>query len=167
MFQEHLGPALSRLGAYSTRLELLRALVQESDSWPTTSGLNAPWLLNALGHSYSMIGQTRKAVNILRRVVKRENETGSPNNQATALQNLSDDLLKLGELREAEEQLLSSIILSDTTSAQGEWAAGKRELGRVAIFKGQFAFAQTYLNVAIDRFKTLGQERGRGVAWAY
>ncbi len=151
LFYERLSKALYyRLGAYQTRIELLRALFPDGEDRPPRlkSESDQAWTLNGLANSYSLSGQSRRAVPLFKRLVevceRGAEEPGLYTVQewkrelTIGLVNLAADQLRLGELEAAEQNLHRRNDLCREIQSEFDEAAGNKELGRFLSYQGAF-----------------------------
>ncbi|HEV7402097.1 MAG TPA: toll/interleukin-1 receptor domain-containing protein, partial [Chthoniobacteraceae bacterium] len=119
-------PLYFQLGAYPLIIDLLRALFPDGEDPSPSSGQAAlprlkdesaqAWTLNALAISYSLSGQSRRAVRLYEQhnaIQKKRERRGDKRNLAIGLGNLAYVAqLPIGALRSAEANLRRSIELS-------------------------------------------------------
>ena len=170
LFDDRLGEALYyRFGAYQTCIELLHGLFPDGEDRPPRLKEEADraWTLNALANSYSLSGQSRRAVPLFRMHNNPQEKAGDKRNLAVGLGNLADDQAKLGELAAAERNLRRRIELCREIKDQFSEAVGHQDLGRALAYQGAFADAAAELDAALAVFERHQHLQFQCVVWAY
>jgi tetratricopeptide (TPR) repeat protein len=155
LFRDRLAAPLHfRFGAYQTRIELLRALFPDGEDRPPRlkKESDRAWTLAALAASYSLSGQSRRALPLLERHNAIQDKDGDKRNLAIGLANLADDQLKLGELAAAEASLGRCVELCREVGDEEREALGRRELGWLLAFRGVFTESEEHLAIAQGAF---------------
>jgi len=162
-------PLQFQFGAYQLQIELLRALFPDGDSQPPRLGIesNQAWTLNALANSYSLTGQPRRAVPLLKQANVIAERLDHKRNLAVGLANLANRHWDLGALRQAEMNLRLSIKLCQEIEERYEEAVGHQQLGRLLIYRGAWAEAEAELAAALAIFEQGQATQSQGIVWAY
>ncbi len=158
-----------QFGAYQLRIELLRALFLDGeDKLPRLKDESAQgWTLNGLANSYSLGGQSHRAVTIFQNAVPLAEKIDNKKNVATALGNMADDQLKIGALREAERNLRRAIELDKELENEYGEACDRQELGRNLSHCGAWAEAEKELDTALKLFEKGNNIQSQNVTWSY
>lgn len=169
LFRDRLGDATYfQLGAYELCIELLRTLFPDGEDRPPRLGSEdaQAWTLNALGNSYSLSGQPRKAVALFKLGVEIDTKLGYKNGLAVGLGNLAEAERKIGALKFAESRLRQRIVLGrDVEGESRQEVIGHQELGHLLGYLGRWTEAHAELDQAL---KAPGEHsQFRGVTWAY
>jgi tetratricopeptide (TPR) repeat protein len=185
LYRERLAdPLYYRLGAYQIEIDLLRALFDGDDPsalrWlQETNGLGKialprlrekraqAWTLNALASSYSRSGQPRRAVPLLETHYALRERLRDKTNLTIGLKNLASVQFELGELEEADRNLRRSITWARDTRETALKANGRRELGRLLAFEGDFDRAAENLDTAMALHKRTRHIQSQGRTAAY
>ncbi|MCH8989095.1 MAG: hypothetical protein IIA92_09830 [Chloroflexi bacterium] len=163
-----------RLGAYDTMIELLRSLFPDGEKCPPKlkSAYAQAWAKNALGISYSITGQPRRACSLIELANNiQETINASKADIISGLQNLTFDQFDLGELVAAEKNLRRCIQISteidDDTEAEYEGAISHNELSKVLAYIGAFEQAAQESDKAFNSLNKLGSNQSVGMIWAH
>jgi tetratricopeptide (TPR) repeat protein len=170
LFYERLNKILFfRFGAYQTCIELLRALFPDGEDQPPRlkKESDQAWTLNELANSYTLSGQSRRAVPLLERHNALWEKAGDKKKLAIGLENLAYQQILLGELAAAEKNLRRSIELCREIKHEFSEAVGHQELARVLAHRGVFDESAQELNTAEEMLHRLGQTQAEGIVWAY
>ncbi|MBW4661528.1 MAG: toll/interleukin-1 receptor domain-containing protein [Drouetiella hepatica Uher 2000/2452] len=157
-----------QLGAYSLRIELLRALFpQGEDHLPQLQDQgNQAWTLTALANSYSLNGQPAQAVPLFEQQNAIQEQQGNKKNWAIGLGNLAYMVqLPIGALQAAEANLRRRIALCQEIEDEFREAVGHQELGRLLAYRG--VGAEAALDKALGLFEKGNQVQGQGPTWDY
>ncbi len=179
-FYERLAaPLYYRFGAYQTRIELLGELFPQGEGRPPRlkdEGDQA-WTLNSLANSYSLSGQSRRAVPLFETLVKmheRGVEEPGPytveewkRDLAIGLGNLATQQILLGELAMAEESLRRMVELCREIGDEFWEAVGHQELGRLLAYRGEFGDSERELALSTKYWKETGDDQGVCLDEAY
>jgi len=174
LFRDRLANTLYfQFGAYQLRIELLRALFLDGEDKPPRlkkEGDQA-WTLNELANSYSLSGQSRRAVPLLELLLELQNDlqekAGDKKNLAIGLGNMADDQLKIGALNAAERSLRRCIDLCREISEMYVEGVGHAELGHTLIYAGLFDEAEKDFSEAVKLFEKGNDVQYIGVTWSY
>ncbi|MFC2046216.1 restriction endonuclease [Chloroflexota bacterium] len=185
LYRERLAdPLYYRLGAYQIEIDLLRALFDGDDPsalrWlQETNGLGKialprlrekraqAWTLNALASSYSRSGQPRHAVPLLETHYALRERLRDKTNLTIGLKNLASVQFELGELEQADRNLRRSVAWARDTRDTALKASGRRELGRLLAFEGDFDGAGENLDTAMALHKRTRHIQSQGRTAAY
>jgi len=163
LFHERLGKALYyRFGAYHACIELLRGLFPDGEDHPPRlkKGADQAWTLGLLASSYSVSGQSRRAVPLHRIASDLAEKAADKGNMATGLGNLADDQAMLGELAAAEQSLRRSIQLCREIKGESNEAIGHQELGLLLAYQGAFADAGHELDESTSYWERTSDAQG-------
>jgi tetratricopeptide (TPR) repeat protein len=163
-------PLYYQLGAYQLQIELLRALFPQGEDHPPQlqDENDQAWTLIILANSYSFNGQPAQAVPLLEQDITICEKQGDKINLAIGLGNLAFMAhLHIGALQAAEAHLRRSIALFQEVEEQVSEASGHAELGRLLIFRGLWADAETEFTEALQLFEKKHLVQGSGITWAY
>ncbi len=153
------GPLYYVLGAYQTVIDLLCALFPDGeDKPPRLKEKNAQsWALHSLAGSYSISGQSNKAVPLLQMGNEIDQRLENKQGLAVGLGCLAlGPQILLGELKSAEANLRRSIDLSHEIEHEFDEAVGHEELGRLLAYQGRFEESETELLKAQGVFDQYG-----------
>lgn len=161
-------PLYFRFGACQVCIEMLRGVFPDGEDHPPRlkTGRDQSWAQNELANAYSLTGQSRRAVPLLLMSNTIDERASDKLDLATGLSNVAEDQLKLGQLREAEQNLRRSVELY--REIQGElWeAAGRQFLGQLEAYQGRFNEAMTELGAALTAFRRLQEMQAEGYCLA-
>lgn len=162
-------PLYYQLGAYLLQIELLRALFSQGEDHPPQlqDKRNQAWTLNELAKSYSLNGQPAQAVPLFEQAAAMAEKQEDKGNLAIGLGNLAYQQLSIGSLQAAETNLRRQIALCQETENEFVEAVGYAELGRLLVFRGLWADAETEFTEALRLFERTHVVQYSGVAWAY
>jgi tetratricopeptide (TPR) repeat protein len=170
LFRDRLHDALYfRFGAYQTCIELLRALFPDGEDRPPRLKKETAqaWTVNTLANSYSISGQSRRAVPLFRMQNGIREKAGNKPDLAIGLGNLAGGQAMLGELTAAERNLRRQIELCREVKDEFKEAVGHRDLGRALAYQGAFADGAAELDTALAMFEGQQRLQSQCVAWAY
>ena len=158
-----------RFAAYEREIELLEALFPDGDPLGKLESENdQAWTLGELANSYSMLGQSRRAVKLYAKNIEIVKKIGANREgMAIALGNLGDDQFKLGDLEAAQGTLQRRIELSRQIANEYREATGHSELGRLLSYEGRFSQAEQKLGRALESFHARGDRQAECVVGAY
>lgn len=158
-----------QLGAYRTEIELLGALFGDQHSVTPTLHRVADQAetLSMLAISYSNVGQSQKATQVLELEIKLREKQSDKKNLAIGLGNLADDQMKLGQLSAAATNLRRRIDLCREIEDRLSEAIGHQELGRVLVYTGDGVGAAAELDTALEMFTADKKVQGQGINFAH
>jgi tetratricopeptide (TPR) repeat protein len=158
-----------QFSAYQLEIELLRALFLDGEDKPLQLKNESAqaWTLNGLANSYSLSGQPRRAVPLFEMQNALQEGMGRKDNLASGLENVADDQLKIGRLRDAELNLRRSINLCREIAGEFGEAIGHHELGRILSYRGAWQEAEQELDLAMSIFEKQNYFAGVGQNWSY
>lgn len=148
-----------QFGAYQLNIELLLALFPDGENnLPRLTKEDAQsWALNCLANSYSLSGQSRRAVTLVEIAINFYEKAASKKAIAIMLENMADDQLKIGALMQAEHSLRHSINLCrEIGDEEPEETSIQQELGRVLSYRGLWDAAEQELLIAKGVFDKRG-----------
>jgi tetratricopeptide (TPR) repeat protein len=163
-------PLYFQFGAYQLCIELLRALFLDGeDKPPRLKNESAQaWTLNALANSYSLSGQSRRAVPSFQSAVVLAEKMGNKKNVAIGLGNVAYMAqIYIGALSEAECNLRRSIDLCREIDEAYYEGIGHAELGLMFIYAGLFDEAEKEFPKAIELFEKGNNIQYIGIVWSY
>jgi tetratricopeptide (TPR) repeat protein len=172
LFYDHLAmPLFFQLGAYQTRIELLRALFPDGKSQHPCLQREEyqAWILSSLGNSYSAAGQPTAAVPLNEQANAIHEKQGDKENLALGLINLADDQSRIGAFRAAATNLRRSIALCQEIEEEHlneNEAAGHQEYGRLLALCGDWAASAAELETALIHWTAEKDTQGQGLIWA-
>jgi tetratricopeptide (TPR) repeat protein len=158
-----------RFGAYQTCIELLRGLFPDGEERPPRlkkEGDQA-WTLNGLANSYSLSGQSRRAVPLFEAQNAIQERAEDKTYLATGLGNLARQQTILGDLRAAEGNLRRCVALCKETGSRFDEAVGHQELGHLLAYEGAFDEAAKEMDAALAPFTERGEIPSQCVVWGY
>ncbi len=158
-----------RFGAYQTCIQLLRALFPDGEDRPPRlkAKPDQAWILGALAVSYSLSGQSRRAVALFQMDRAIREETKDMGNVAVVLANQAHDELKLGSIRPAGDKLRRRIELCRDIGYEFREAVGHQELGGLLGYGGAFAEAARELEASTAYWRKTGHHQGLCVDETY
>ena len=148
-------PLYYRFGAYQTYSELLRTLFPDGENHPPRLMYESAqaWTLTALANSYSLSGQSRRAVPLFEMQNALQEKLDNKKNLAIGLGNLAYMVqISLGELAAAEQNLRRSIELFREINDEFGEAAEHQQLGRLLAYRGAFDEAAQELKLSTQRW---------------
>jgi tetratricopeptide (TPR) repeat protein len=162
-------PLHFRFGAYQLCIELLRALFPGGeDKAPCLKEKgDQAWTLNALGNSYSLSGQPRRAAPLFEQNANYDEKHGRKSHLAVGLGNLATQQIAVGTLRAAEANLRRRIDLCREIANEHSEAVGHQDLGRLLAYLGVWGEAEEELAAALALFMKEQHVQGQGVTWVY
>ena len=170
LFYEHLNqPLYYRFGVYQTCIELLRELFPEGQDRPPRlkEESDQAWTLSALANSYSLSGQSRRALPLLETHNLLQENAGDKTNLAVGLGNLAQDQLSLGEMRASENNLRRRTEICHEVEDEFKEGIGHRDLCRLLACRGEFDEADGEFDIAHRLLGKPQPAQSQGVAWAY
>jgi hypothetical protein len=162
-------PLYFRFGAYQTCIELLRGLFPDGKDQPPhlKSEGDQVWILNDLAASYSLSGQSRRAIRMYLTLAIYE-KAGNKSNVAIGLNNVAFCQLALGEFQGADANLRRQVELGREISDEfPEAAVGHLELGRLEAYQGRARESSSELDAALTLYSKMAHKQAEGTAWAY
>jgi len=150
-------PLLYRFGAYQIHIELLRALFPEGEDHPPQLKKedDQAWTLNALGASYRLSGQARRAMPLSKMQIAIREKQGDKRNLAAGLGNLAIDQIWRGELAAAEHSLQRGLELSREGGFEFHEGFLLQQLGRLLTQQGDLKAAKTKLEESTRIWKRI------------
>jgi tetratricopeptide (TPR) repeat protein len=153
-------PLYYRFGAYLLRIELLEALLSNSQPRLRDQGWQR-WTLNSLANTYCTVGQPAHAVPLFAAQNNITESAGDKENLAVGLFNLATMAqITLGRLEAACLNLLRGIELCHQIRDEYWGAYGRVHLGELLIYKGECEQAAVELDLGMCSFQALGQRHG-------
>ncbi|MBU1636913.1 hypothetical protein KKC97_04525, partial [bacterium] len=152
LYQSRLSKVLYyQFGAYNLAIELLTTLFPDGlDRLPKLSSeRDQSYVLNHLAIGVARSGQSRKAIPLFERKIGINRKNKDTTSESTGLQNLSDDNLALGRIREAENNLRTSLKLDIEDKNTFSEAYSREYLGRLLAYRGCFPEAGDEINLAV------------------
>ena len=158
-----------QLGGYLLQIDLLRALFPDGEDRPPRlrDESDQAHALNELANSYSLGGQSRRAVPLFEGYIAISEKRADKSNLAVGLGNVADDRLKLGGLQTAEANLRRRIALCSEIKDEFREAIGHQELGRLLAYRGAYTESETALATALQVFEKWRDLHWQGLTWAY
>jgi tetratricopeptide (TPR) repeat protein len=123
--------------------------------------------LNELANSYSLSGQPKKAVPLLKRQIETREKLGQKNNVAIGLLNLALDQIRLGEFESAESNLRLSIDLCLEIRHEVWEAVGHQDLGRLLAYRGEFEKSEKAMEKGLGVLTKEHELQLQGLGWSY
>lgn len=169
LFRDRLDSLYYQFGAYQLQIELLCALFLDGeDKPPRLKDESAQaWTLNELANSYSLSGQSRRAVPIMEMAKVIDEKLGEKKGFAIGLGNVADDQLKIGALSAAERNLHRGIDLCREIEDEFHEAVGLSGLGRVLAYLGRWEDSEKELSNALMLYEKKNHVQMHGVTWSY
>jgi tetratricopeptide (TPR) repeat protein len=170
LFQDRISDATYyQFCAYQLRIDLLRVLFPDGEDRPprlVDEGAQASARYE-LAKSYSLAGQPQRAVLLFKQHNHMYVELHRQRPVAVGLRDLAEVQVKIGALRAAESNLLSSINLSPMIEDELLAAVARLELALLLAYRGEWADSERELVTALDLFEHHSEVQLQGVAWAY
>ncbi|MDT7602327.1 MAG: hypothetical protein QOF61_324 [Acidobacteriota bacterium] len=171
LFRNQLADSLFyRFGAYQTQIDLLRLLFPNGEHAPPQlqEEGNQGWAQNQLANSYSLSGQPRNAVPLLKQQIILREKLDQGSNLAIGLANIAGNQLELGEFIAAEQNLKRAAELSREETNLFDEAIDHQELGLLLAYRGAFDEAENEFDRGIKlHTETLDGLWWRGTSWLY
>ncbi|MFT3890546.1 MAG: TIR domain-containing protein [Anaerolineales bacterium] len=148
-------PLYYQIGAYQTIIELLSTLFPEGESklpHLKDEGSQA-WVLNGLANSYSLNGQSHRAIPLFEQSIKLRERNNERLYISEALINMADDQLKIGAFLQGEHNLYESTSINQELGLDEDSADRYSELGRHLSYRGDFAEAEILFDKAQGSFE--------------
>lgn len=158
-----------QLGAYDEVISLLGALFPQGRDKPPRlkAESDQAWTMAVLSNAYDNTGQSIKAAGLFERHNKLKEKLGEKKNLAVGLGNLAISQTLLGELQEAQANLLQRINIAREIKEEFSEAAGHMELGRLLTYRGEYDESKQELEKAIKMFAERGDEQAQCLSWSY
>ncbi|TFH63902.1 MAG: tetratricopeptide repeat protein [Candidatus Zixiibacteriota bacterium] len=163
-------PLYFRFGAYGLCVELLLQLFPDGEDKPPrlSKETDQGRTLNDLSASYTLSGQPRKAISLIKSTCDLSERLGHQQNLAIDLYNLGGLVeFLLGRLDSAELNLRKSISICQKIKDKNVEAVGHNELGHLLAYRGRFEESTEHLAKALKRFEKLQALQSEGVVWSY
>ena len=169
-------PAYDQFAAYQICADLLQALLPDGEERPPRLEYESAqtWTLNALGNSYSLCGQPRRALSLYEAAIgiaeKRDRRIEVA---VIALNSACVAEVHVGAIRAAEANLYRSIracqafqseARSDLLSVE---ALGHRGLGWLLACRGAYAESEAHLAIALGMLEGQPDTLYQGTTWGY
>ena len=170
LFRERINiPTYFQLGAYQLTIDLLGALFPDGEDHPPRlkDERYQAWTLNELANSYSLSGQSRRAVPLYQQQIAIYEKPGYKEALAVGLLNMSDDQQKTSALLDAEANMRRSIALSQEIKLERLEAQGRTELGWLLAYRGAYTESETELTMGLRILEKLANVQAQGVIWTY
>ncbi|KAF5417679.1 MAG: hypothetical protein C5S49_02985 [Candidatus Methanogaster sp.] len=170
LFEDRLAELLYlRFGEYQTRVELLRDLFPDGDNkLPILEDEgDQAWTLNALAISYARLGQPRQALRLLEMQIAIREGQSNKNELSVGLGNLAYSQIQIGELDSAEYSIRRRIEISRESGLEFREAVGRRILGQLLYYQGQFEESEKELESALGSFIRLDEIRAQCNVWIH
>lgn len=132
-----------QLGEYQLATELLRELLpQGEEGAPILSKVeDQGGCFSILGVIRSRMGQPSRAIRLGERALQLYSSVEAKSDMAIQFGNLSNDYLKMGRIREAQEALEERLRLAQEIGNLHSEMTARQELGRVLIYRGCYSEA--------------------------
>ncbi|MGD0551625.1 MAG: DUF4062 domain-containing protein [Sedimentisphaerales bacterium] len=162
-------PLFFQLGAYDIDISLKIAFFPDGEQNPPRlkDESQQAYILNDLSGAYYMIGQCRKATDLVQKQNALQDKHGNKGNLARGLGNLATAQLLLGDLKQAETNLQQRTNIAREIKDDHSEAIGHQELGRLFAYKGRYEQADKELQKALALFAEQENEQGQCVVWSY
>jgi len=170
LFRDRLvSPLYYRFGAYQTVIELLGALFPDGEKAPPRlkQASDQAWTMNALANAYGLAGLPRRAVPLYEMQTQIRDKADDKRNLAIGLGNLAYNLVMVGELAAAEENLRRRIALCREIGDDFKEAIGHRELGRLLAYHAVFDKAEAAFKTAEKLNEKYGATQSLTVIWSH
>jgi tetratricopeptide (TPR) repeat protein len=159
-------PLYFQFGAYGTILELISALIPDSEDKLTS--FKQSWVLGVLANSFCQSGQPRSAEPLLEKSQTISESSKDEKNIAVSLRNNAKAVqFAIGSLSKASSYLKRSIEMCKTLQDERGEAISHRELGNIMSYCGMWNDAENEFAVAQSLFKKIDFIHGTGVTWAH
>ncbi|MEE8163781.1 MAG: hypothetical protein V3T92_07260, partial [Anaerolineae bacterium] len=170
-------PLFFRFGVYLTIIELLSALFPDGQPFTEEGEAVLPrlkdegdqaWTLTALGSSYGLSGQPRRAVPLFDMHNALWEKADHKENLPTGLGNLACMAqIPIGHLAAAEQNLRRSIELCRDINEEFSEAVSHAELGRLLTCCGDSKASDGELSIAQESFAEQAARQYAGLTWGY
>ncbi len=167
-------PINYKIGDPRQMTETLLLLFPGGDTLPPrlNAKLDQADAMAGLGMGRSIEGRTREALDLRLRTISLldQLEDTSPEAQesrAAALANLAVSQLDLGQLQVTEVTLQRLLELGETTDQAFVASMARRELGRIAIYRGRFEQADQLLTRSQREFKQQERDKAIGIGYSH
>jgi tetratricopeptide (TPR) repeat protein len=170
LFKSRLATALHfQLGAYETRIELLRALFQKGEDNPPSlkDEVDQGWVLNALAISYSVSGQPNHAIPLKIASIQMLGKKVDKQNLAIGLGNLARNQIQIGGLQLAESNLQWALEISRTFHNKVEEGSNHSRLATIYITCGQWEAVEREISKLLDLATKEKHSQLEEYAWLY
>ena len=167
-------PLHFQFGAYVLIIDLLRALFPDGEDKPPRLKKERAqsWTLDVLANSYSLSGQSEKAVALFEKANKLDEKAGDKENLTVGLDNLASSQMEIGDFKSAEFNIRRSIDLCREIKNEYQKTVGHERLGLLLVYQGKFEESEKELAKAMKGFAEaekidLGVAREwQGVTWS-
>lgn len=179
LMEELVEPLNYKIGDPRQMTETLLLLFPGSEDRPPrlSTKLDQADAMAGLGMGRSIEGRTREALDLRLRTVALLDQLGetSPNaqtpqmreSQAAALANLAVSQLDLGQLQVTEATLRRLLELAEATDQAFVASMARRELGRIAIYRGRFEQADQLLTRSQREFEQQDRDKAIGIGHSH
>jgi tetratricopeptide (TPR) repeat protein len=150
-----------RFGAYQPIIELLRTLFPDGeDKTPRLKDKSdQEWIICALANSYSLSGQSRRAVPLFVLCVKLMEKIDDKKSLINDLTNFASlAQIPIGELDAAESNLRRSIEICREIKDEILEALGHQDLGLLLAYRGNFEESKKEITKVVDTFEKLNYD---------
>lgn len=157
-----------KYGEYILCIELLEGLLSEEIDSLSERDPHAPsWLLNKLALCYSRTGRSHEAESTFRKNIRIREKMNFLSGVMVGLGNLSEILIRTGQLKEATQLLERKISIARETSDVLKEMAGRQDYGLVLAYRSHFEKAEEQLTTTIEWFSKRSRPREESVSWAF
>lgn len=169
IFQDRLNRPLYIIGGeYILCVELLENLLSVHNNRISYDDPRAEsWLLNKLALSYNRMGRSKDAELTFRKQIKIRENMGYLSGVAIGLGNLSEVLLKTGQLKNAAKTLQRKIDITKQIGNQSREMAGRQDYGLVLAYQGNFEESNRQQQIAISWLSKRTRAREESVSWVF
>lgn len=170
LFRDRLhNPLYYQLGAYALIIDVLRPLFADGEERPPRlkNEYDQGWTLAALANSYTLNGQSRRALPLAEQQIAIREKLSDKGNLAVVLGILAHNQLIIGALRAAESNQRRRVALGREINNPLNQASGHQGLGELLAYRGAFAESESELASALKSFEQQGNVQSQGVVWAY
>ena len=162
-------PLHYEFGVHNLIIELLSALFPDGeDKLPRLKNKSAQtWVMNTLAISYSLSGQSRRALPLKKIVVHLEENDRNEKNFITSLCNLALEEIRIGELDAAKENLLKAIKICEENNVKFEQIQCSTAYGSLLTSMGSYKNANKQFDEAYKLANEVGTTQQKLLIDAY